>query len=185
MLLQGLREALVKAVEHGERSEFKARLIEAVERQLDGIADDDLRLSAEESPEEAARRFVASRRARNEWDELVGPFLDTAGVMEWLQYAHRMNVTNAAQRGDLLAVPVGRRQLYPRFQFSDSGQLLPGLRSVRAILAPVMDSPWTQALWLTTPVPAFGGFTPAALLHRGDVEAVVGLARADADRRSS
>ncbi|WP_448812138.1 antitoxin Xre/MbcA/ParS toxin-binding domain-containing protein [Agromyces bauzanensis] len=166
------------------RKSFKLQVIAAVERQLEAMPEEELRLTDDESPEEVASRFVASRRARNEWDRAVGPFLDTAGVVTWLSYGNRQNVSNAVERGDLLAVMVGRRMLYPRFQFSDSGQLLPRLREVLPILREQMESPWTQALWLNTPVPAFGERTPAELLQRGDGERVLQLAQADVERRA-
>lgn len=168
-----------------ERSSFKSQLISAMEAKIEAMPDEDLRLTDDESPEEAAARFVATRRARNEWDMVVGPFLDTAGLVRWLNYGNRQNVSNAVDRGEILAVPVGRRLLYPRFQFSDSGQLLPRLREVLPILREQMESPWTQALWLNTPVPAYGSRTPAELLHRGDSDRVLQLARADVARRAS
>jgi hypothetical protein len=173
------------AERHTRRSSYKSQLISAIEARLEAIPDEDLRLTEDESAEEAAARFVASRRVRNEWDLAVGPFLDTAGLVRWLKYGSRQNVSNAVDRGEIIAVPVGRRVLYPRFQFSDSGQLLPRLREVLPVLRDQMESPWTQALWLNTPVPAFGSRTPAELLHRGDTDRVLQLARADVARRSS
>lgn len=167
------------------RSSYRSQLISAIEAKIEAISDEDLRITDDESPEEAAARFVATRRARNEWDLAVGPFLDTSGLVAWLDYGNRQNVSNAVDRGEVLAVPVGRRLLYPRFQFSSSGQLLPRLREVLPILREQLESPWTQALWLNTPVPAFGNRTPAELLHRGDTDRVLQLARADVQRRAS
>lgn len=170
--------------ERRELSPFKERLIEILEARITDIPDEALRLTADETPEDAAERFVVARSARNPWDVAVGPFLDTAGVVTWLQLKNRQNVSNAAERGDLLAVPVGSRVLFPRFQFSEDGQPLPRLREVMRILQSQMQDPWTRALWLNTPVPSLGNHTPADLLHRGDAERVLELAQADVERRA-
>jgi len=170
---------------HTDHASYRSQLLTALQLKIYAIPEEDLRLTDDESPEEAAARFVASRRTRNEWDHAVGPFLDTAGLVSWLDYGSRQNVSNAVDRGDILAVPVGRRVLYPQFQFSDSGQLLPYLRELLPLLREQMVSPWTQALWLNTPVPNFGDRTPADLLHRGDTDRVLRLARADVGRRAS
>jgi hypothetical protein len=176
-----LRDAIGGVV----NSEFMTSLIAALGRRLVAIPETELRNRDDESPQEVADRFVASKRARNDWDEAVGPFFDTAGVIAWADLGNRQNVRNAVERGDILSVPVGARVLYPRFQFSESGQLLPGLREVLRILRMQMESAWTQALWLNTPVPTWDARTPAQMLHRGDDEPVLRLARADTERRAS
>jgi len=166
-------------------SAFASAVIAALSTQIAAIPEAELRVTDDESPEEVAARFVASKRARNDWDDAVGPFLDTAGVIAWAGLGNRQNVSNAADRGDLLSLPVGNRRLYPRFQFSSTGQPLPRLRELLPILQTQMESPWTQALWLNTPVPVWDGRTPAEMLHRGDQERVLELARADVERRAS
>lgn len=164
---------------------FRGEVIHEIERRIAAIPEDELRLRDDETPADVADRFVATRRARSDWDESVGPFLDSAGLIRWAGYGSRQNLSNAVERGDVLAVPAGRRQLYPTFQFSRSAQPLPSLRDVVGVLRGQMESPWTIALWLNTPVPAFSGRTPAQQLRRGDVDAVVRLARSDAARLAS
>lgn len=176
------RRALSKAMRD---EKFKDDVVSAIELKVRAMRDAELRISDDESPEEVAERFVASRRVRNEWDAAVGPFLDTAGLIAWLELGSRQNVSNAVERGDVLGVPVGARRLYPQFQFSDSGQMLPRLRELLPILQQQMHDPWTQALWLNTTVPQWGNRSPAELLHRGDHERVMSRARADVERRAS
>lgn len=165
--------------------QFKDEVVSALELKVRAMLDSELRITDDESPEEVAERFVTTRRVRNEWDAAVGPFLDTAGVVAWLEFGSRQNVSNAVERGDVLGLPVGARRLYPRFQFSDSGQLLPRLREVLPILREQMQDPWTQALWLNTPVPTWSDRSPAELLHSGEHERVLTRARADVERRAS
>ena len=163
----------------GAMSEFKVQLLEQIGRELREIPDEQLRSSDAESVEDAAHRFVASRRVDNEWDEAIGPFYDTAGLTRWLNEKHRMNLQHQIDRGEILAVKAGRTRLYPSFQFSPSGQPLPGLGRVLAVLAAGIADPWDQALWLNSPLDGEGGQTAALLLQQGNNDRVLQMARKD------
>ncbi|MFJ3395288.1 hypothetical protein [Leifsonia aquatica] len=171
--------------EDRELSTFRAKVLAELRQQISTLDDSDLRVAPEESPETVARRLLAQRRVKNEWDELVGPFYEVNGLMAWLGFKSRVNVHHAVQRGEILATPVGQRQYYPTFQFSRSGDLLPHLKEVLQVLRPAMSSPWTQALWLNTAVPSLGNRSPADALRHGKVDAVLRMAREDAGRRAS
>lgn len=163
-------------------TDFKIRMLEEIGRELGAIPDEQLRLNEAETAEQAAHRFVASRRTDNEWDEAIGPFYDTAGLTRWLNKKHRMNLQHQVDRGELLAVKAGRTRLYPAFQFSASGQPLPGLARVLEALAAQLPSSWDQALWLNSPLEDAGGATAAELLHAGRIDEVVRMAREDVAR---
>lgn len=169
----------------GKLSPFREQLLEEMRRQLAAVADEDLQLRPEEQPAVVASRLLAQRRVRSEWDDLIGPFYEASGLLAWMGMKSRQNITDAARRGDILAVTAGRRHLYPTFQFSNTGETLPGLRQVLAVLRSSIGSAWTQALWLNTPVSSLGNRTPAQALRAGATDEVLRLARVDAEQRAS
>lgn len=165
-------------------SPFKADLIAQISGALLAVPDDQLRRDSEESAEEAADRFIASRRVRNEWDEAIGPFYETGALVRWLNKKHRMNVQHQIDRREILAVKSGRTLLYPTFQFDPSGQPLPGLPRVLAVLGQYITDPWDQALWLNSPIDGGDGSTAATELRAGRVDDVVRMAQEDVARWS-
>jgi hypothetical protein len=95
-----------------------------------------------------------------------------------------MNLKHQVDRGEILAVKSGRTLLYPTFQFSRSGQPLPGLRRVLEVLSRYLSDPWDQALWLNSPIEDADhvGVTAATLMRNGHSEEVVRMAEADVER---
>lgn len=65
---------------------------------------------------------------------------------------------------------------YPVFQF-EGRRLLPGMRDVVRVLAPVVATSWTIASWLASPAPALDGRTPLEALRAGEADTVLALAR--------
>lgn len=118
------------------------------------------------------------------WDEAVGPFLKLEGVRARLGNVSEAAVLEAVSRGELLALPA-ETLLFPRFQFDGGFPGLPHLPAVLSVLRTAFDSPWTQGLWLNSPVPSWSGATPAQELAAGHTGRVFTLARADAQRRKS
>src|SRR5262245_44904763 len=90
--------------------------------------------------EEAARRMFAALPRSSRYDELVGPFYDTAGACAVLGGIRRQAVAQRADRGTILRVVTGdRRNLYPVFQF-DAGIVKPEVRQLLRELARVDDA---------------------------------------------
>ena len=107
------------------------------------------------------------------WDELVGPFVPVEGVEARLGIgAHE--VTELAARRRLLRVTTADdTQLFPLWQFTESG-VLPGLAEVLGLFPEETDG-WLVAGWLRTPDPDLEE-PPVDALRRGDIEPVLTVA---------
>lgn len=106
------------------------------------------------------------------WRKQLGPLLTLDEAAASLG-ATPDDVRRRIDAGELLALPAGRGKLLPAFQVGD-GQPPPGLAEVIAVLAPVVETPFTIASWLTGPQPELAGETPAAWLARaGDPKRVL------------
>jgi hypothetical protein len=113
------------------------------------------------------------------WDANIGPFYDQAGVEE-LTKLMSVDIDISVAAGDLLGVVTSDNvMLFPVFQFSESGELLPGLSDVAAALRPISDDTWDIALWLSTASADFGGLTAAKTLRDGQTELVLTMAKRD------
>lgn len=126
-----------------------------------------------------------SRRASDKaWDVLIGPFLDDSGV-ETLLHASTDFVSQRVDHGDIICtVTADSTKLYPTFQFGPSGELLPHLAEVLAVLRQDDKDDWGLALWLNAPLRAYGGQSAAALLRQDRADQVIELAVRDANRWS-
>lgn len=110
----------------------------------------------------------------------VGPFYDTRGLQTWLDKS-RQAIDKQVQAGKLLACMTSdRHRLYPVWQFTESGSLIPGLRDVLSALHSGTRDGWTHAVWLLTPIDKFNGSALDWLKAGGDPLPVVGMAREDA-----
>ncbi|WP_182064512.1 hypothetical protein [Curtobacterium sp. ME12] len=111
-------------------------------------------------------------------DERVGPFYDTAALLERLHVSS--DTLDALLRiGDVLRVISSDDcPLFPAFQFGQDPLPLPRLRDVLAELDPGQVDPWGDAVWLNAPAEELDGVTPATALRLGRTEDVVRLARA-------
>lgn len=111
-------------------------------------------------------------------DARVGPFYDTAALLETLQVS-RDTLDALVRAGDVLEVTSSDGYpLFPAFQFGQDGQLLPRLRDVLAELDPEQVDPWGDAVWLNAPAEELEDVSPATALRLGRTEDVVRLARA-------
>lgn len=183
--LSGSRRAhdITIEIDGKDLSPFKRALIQKISSALVATPDDELRGSAQESAEQVARRFIATKRVENEWDEAIGPFYETKTLVHWLNKNHRMNVQHQIDRKQVLAVKSGRTLLYPTFQFDRSGQPLPGLPRVLEVLEQYLTDPWDQALWLNSPIDGEpDGETAATFLRAGRADDVVRMAQEDVAR---
>ncbi len=111
----------------------------------------------------------------------VGPFYDTTGLTSWLGVS-RQALDNKVRTGRLLGCLTSERvRLYPTWQFTDEGELLPGLIDVLRTLRSGTEDGWTMALWLLTELEELDNMNAASWLgHRRDPDPVLELARFDA-----
>lgn len=116
----------------------------------------------------------------NELADRVGPFYDTLGLTTWLDKS-RQAIDKQVHSGKLLACMTSdRMRLYPVWQFTEDGELIPGLREVLAVLHSGTHDGWTKAVWLLTPTDELDGSALDWLKARHDIAPVIDLAREDA-----
>jgi hypothetical protein len=88
----------------------------------------------------------------------------------------RQTVNNWRRKGQVIAIPRGRRDfVFPACQLGED-RLLPGLD--RVLAASALRHPLGQLEMLLAPSPRMGGASPLALLRGGRVEDAVALAAA-------
>ncbi|WP_343919317.1 hypothetical protein [Agrococcus citreus] len=118
-----------------------------------------------------ADRLVASvpSTQHSEWDELIGPFYDTAALVAWKRVTRqRLSILRRQHR--LLSVRTRDGvTLHPSFQFDTDGGLTPALDGIVPLLQPALADDWSVALWFNTPIDEWQGRTPAEML-RGSAE---------------
>lgn len=87
----------------------------------------------------------------------------------------RQRLNDWRRAGRILGIEAAKRGFrYPEWQIGRDGRILP---DIPAILAALIH-PFAAYRFLTTPLDALGGATPAEALHDGEGERVVGLAEA-------
>ncbi len=150
----------------------RARLLAAQGRVLGDLGDlDDL-----------AERMVAALPAQHPYDEPLGPFYDTTGLVSWLGVS-RQAVSDRVRRGTLLACRTQDGHLvYPAWQFARDGAVRPGVVDAVGEFARHGADGWSTALWLTTPSDVVGGQSAVDYLvvHRSSASAVHRVAGAAA-----
>ena len=110
-------------------------------------------------------------------DSEIGPFFDTATLSSWFGVSRRAIYRLKRHRIILAMTTSDRRLAFPAWQFSQAKEPLPALPEVLAELDPTDEDAVGSALWHNTLARSFGGATPAELLRRGDLEAVLAVAR--------
>ncbi|MUL84542.1 MULTISPECIES: hypothetical protein [unclassified Mycolicibacterium] len=144
---------------------------------------DEARLGPEAfgDPEEIAEAMVAALPLGHVFDEITGPFYDTAGLTRWLGVS-RQALHQKVARYAILACPLDEGGVvYPAWQFLDSGATIPSLRDVLTALTEGADDPWMAALWMRAPSDRLDGSCPADwLCQGGDPQRVIEMARESA-----
>ena len=153
-------------------------LLDRVEQQLKGRADELAQqgrsLRSLGDLDDLAGRMVAALPSVHPWDTAIGPFYDTAGLMQWLGVS-RQALADRERRGTLLACRTSDGHLvYPVLQFGRNGQVRPGVVDAVGILKRAGADGWAIGTWLTTPSPAFENDSAVDYLvvHRSSKEAV-------------
>lgn len=153
-------------------------LLNRVEQQLQGRADELAQqgrsLRSLGDLDDLAGRMVAALPSVHPWDTAIGPFYDTAGLMQWLGVS-RQALADRDRRGTLLACRTSDGHLvYPVLQFGRNGQVRPGVVDAVGILKRAGADGWAIGTWLTTPSAAFDNESAVDYLvvHRSSKEAV-------------
>jgi hypothetical protein len=141
-------------------------------------ADAQLSPEAFGDPEAIADAMVAALPLGHVFDELSGPFYDTAGLARWLGIS-RQALHQRSARHAILACPLADNGVvYPVWQFLDSGATIPSLGAVLTTLAEGTDDAWMMALWMRAPSDQLDGDCPSDWLRNGhDAERVIAMAR--------
>jgi hypothetical protein len=128
------------------------------------------------SPLELAERMVAAIPGSHVFDEIVGPFYDSAGLMKWLKLGPEDLQGRIADRSILACQTDDGDLVYPSWQFLDDGAVLPGLTAVLNAFSETNDS-WQIAIWLSSPSVHLNGEPPRSWLRQLlDPEVVVDMA---------
>lgn len=129
-------------------------------------------------PEAIADAMVAALPLGHVFDEVSGPFYDTAGLARRLQIS-RQAVHQKSARHAILACPLADGGVvYPAWQFLDNGATIPSLGAVLTALADGTDDAWMMALWMRAPSDQLDGACPSDWLRNGgDAERVITMAR--------
>ncbi|MFD9826411.1 hypothetical protein ACFWXB_02950 [Tsukamurella tyrosinosolvens] len=119
------------------------------------------------------------------YEQLAGPFYDTAGLTRWLGLSEQALAKRVAT-GTVIACRQEddrRTWLYPAWQFTDHA-LIPGLADVWQILREGATADlWVAVFWLKAPHPKLGCVSPIDWLHTGrELDVVINETRADAAR---
>ncbi|WP_137725803.1 hypothetical protein [Prescottella subtropica] len=132
--------------------------------------------------EAIADAMTSALPASGVYDQLVGPFYDTAGLTRWWGVS-RQAVHKAVTAGTVIACRLADGQwVYPIWQFTSDGTVAPHLITVWKTLRAAAD-PWTCAVWLRSPHPGLGDVTAVDWIADGrDLGTVLDLAHADAAR---
>lgn len=140
------------------------------------------RMQALGPPDRVAERMLATVPMAHPWDEQIGPFYDTPGVVRLLDVS-KQAVFDRVRRRTLLATNTSRgRALYPIWQF-DGSKINPAVSRILTLFRDVPVDGWAIASWFTTPAAVLDGATPISWLRAGnDVTAVASLAMDTARR---
>lgn len=133
-------------------------------------------------PEDLAEAMVSALPHSHVFDEIAGPFYDTAGLTRWLGIT-RQALHQKAVKHAILACPLADGgTVYPAWQFLPNGTALPALTEVLTILREADDDPWMAALWLQAPSEPLDDHRPSSWLRDGrDPQRVLDMARDTAE----
>jgi len=124
--------------------------------------------------DELAARMVSALPTQHPYDEPLGPFYDTTGLVSWLGVS-RQAIADRVRRGTLLACRTqDGHVVYPAWQFARDGAVRPGVVEAVGEFARRGADGWATAVWLTTSSDVFGGQSAVDYLvvHRASRAAV-------------
>lgn len=128
-------------------------------------------------PVQLAERMVASIPRVDPFNLELGPFYTTSSLTKWLEVSRQYIHELTRQRRILALSTADNFKVYPSFQFSLKGAMMPHLADVLTVLEQHLE-PWTQAMWFVTEKEELHGRTPAQwLMGGGEAAPVVQSAR--------
>lgn len=127
-------------------------------------------------PSAKARALLRGVRTAQEDLKCAGGAYELDEVRALLNGVSRQAVEKRVREGSLLVVPgPSNRRRFPTVQFTDEGEVAPGLRELRDALP--FQNPWAVLNYLVNPEDRLGGRRPIDALKAGDVNEVVEAAR--------
>ncbi|TMM30184.1 MAG: hypothetical protein E6F93_09535 [Actinobacteria bacterium] len=122
----------------------------------------------EVDPSALGRRAALLAASDLVWHKHLGPLYSSKQVRDVMGRGTRQSVSELAKRGRLLALPEADGRLaFPAFQFTRTGERLPGLERILKVFAGAVETPYTIASWFVTPESRLAGKRPAAWLRAG------------------
>ena len=117
---------------------------------------------------------------------VVGLFYDMTKVMSILDLSWEEVLEKVATHDILCCVGAEETLLFPAFQFTERGEMVPAISEVIKILASGANAPWRWAKWLGVALEEWGGISAAQWLKEGrNIYPVMGAAQSDAIAWSS
>ena len=166
---------------HTQKELLLSTIVSAVARRLESASEEDL---AHIDPKQVAERAAALIPTPHPFTQL-GPFYPTRAVAKWLGLS-RQALDHRVKAGKMLGCPTsgGGQRVYPVWQFTTDGHLIPHLAEVLDALRAGIDDPWTWATWLAAALPGrFDGKPAYQWLAEGrDAGPVLTEARRTASR---
>ncbi|MDT0116614.1 DUF2384 domain-containing protein [Microbacterium sp. PRF11] len=167
------------------KSRYKAELLQEIGRNLDEyLSRDTITDFSADARAATASSALAGVREANRVNDQLGVFYSVDRVMQVLGGISRQAVNERVHKNRLLRVRTSDNVLvFPAFQFTEHGELRPGISDLLKILLPTGEDPWTVAYWLTSEIADFGGRTALDILDSrnvDEIEDLLDLARDDA-----
>ena len=136
------------------------------------------------SPDDLAAKMMAVLPEPSPWDRQLGPVVTTAAACRLLGGISRQALAERRSRRTVLALRTSDGEwVYPMFQFTEGGDVLPGLTDVVQCFDPDTVDDWTVAGWMTARHADLGNRSVVAWLRSGKPPAKVrGMARQQAAR---
>jgi hypothetical protein len=134
-----------------------------------------------EDEEQFGRRAALLAASELLWRRELGPMASTSQVSELLGCS-RQAVNERVHRHTILALAGPTGYVFPLFQFTGSGQPVPGISRVIRALSDAVETPHTIAAWLVAPEPELTGDAPIEVLRRGETDPAVTAAERYAER---
>jgi hypothetical protein len=149
----------------------KGRIVEPVQTTAAKVID-----AEAFEPSAKARALLRGVRTAQEDLKQAGGAYELDEVRALLNGISRQAVEKRVREGALLAVPgPSNRRRFPTVQFTDDGEVVPGLREVRQALP--FQNPWAVLNYLVNPDARLGGRRPIDALKAGEAAEVVEAAR--------
>ncbi|MGB3696850.1 MAG: hypothetical protein WBA05_05400 [Gordonia sp. (in: high G+C Gram-positive bacteria)] len=130
-----------------------------------------------------AAQMVSAIPIGNVYDQLAGPFYDSAGLTRWLGLT-KQALSKRIATGAVIACRLGdhrRTWVFPVWQFTEDRTVFDALSDLWRILLPAADDPCMAVFWFRARNPALGEMTPIDWLTAGnDLDTVLAEAAADA-----